>query len=150
MFQLKETNVSAIVIPSLHLRKHMKTLRKCVFSMFPSTYSGLLNVWWNLRKHKKPSGNWCLFYVSATYPSLVSSHKRGFFSKLSSTCGNYYCSSKHFYFLLRPETAPLLCAWQVLRLLNSFTEYLLWFLPLQSKKYYSCISHLRCLFFFHK
>ena len=44
------------------------------------------------------------------YPSLVSSHKRDFFSKLSSTCGNYYCSSKHFYFLLRPETAPLLCA----------------------------------------
>ena len=66
--QLKETNVSAILslIPSLHLRKHMKTLRKYVFSMFSLTYSGLLNVWWNLRKHKKPSGNWCLFYVSAT------------------------------------------------------------------------------------
>ena len=42
--QLKETNVSAIVIPSLHLRKHMKTRRKYVFSMFSLTYSGLLNV----------------------------------------------------------------------------------------------------------
>ena len=38
MFQLKETNVSAIVSPSLHLRKHMKTLRKFLFSMFPLTY----------------------------------------------------------------------------------------------------------------
>ena len=35
-FQLKETNVSAIVISGLHLRKHKKTLRKHVFSMFPS------------------------------------------------------------------------------------------------------------------
>ena len=42
-FQLKETNVSAIVISGLHLRKHEKTLRKHVFSMFPLTYSGLLN-----------------------------------------------------------------------------------------------------------
>ena len=42
-FQLKETNVSAIVISGLHLRKHKKTLRKNVFSMFPLTYSGLLN-----------------------------------------------------------------------------------------------------------
>ena len=42
-FQLKETNVSAIVISGLHLRKHKKTLRKHVFSMFPLTYSGLLN-----------------------------------------------------------------------------------------------------------
>ena len=53
-FQLEETNVSAIVISGLHLRKHKKMLRKHVFSMFPLTYSGLLNGWWNLRKHKKP------------------------------------------------------------------------------------------------
>ena len=35
----------------------------------------------------------------------LSSHKR-VISRLSSTCGNYSCSSKHFYFLLRPETYP--------------------------------------------
>ena len=37
MFQLKETYVSAIVNLSLHLRKHMKTLQKCVSAdVFPN------------------------------------------------------------------------------------------------------------------
>ena len=102
--QLKETTVSAIVIPSLHLRKHMKTLRKHVFFMFPLTYSGLRDVWWwNLRKHKKPCGNWCLYHVSATGFRLINVL---FHNYLPLSEIIIALLTKTFYFLLLPETRP--------------------------------------------
>ena len=119
-FQQKETNVSAVVIPRLHLRKHVKTLRKsCLFHFSVDVLSD-----GTCGNTGNRSGNWCLFHVSATGFRL---------RKLS-----YW-------------NAPLLCAWQEESLLtcNSFTEDLLGRFPLQSKKYYSCISPTRYLFFFH-
>ena len=52
-FQLKETNVSAIVIPCLRLRKHMETLRKHVFSMFPQENIVFKNI--SIRKQTPPA-----------------------------------------------------------------------------------------------